>query len=110
MKIYDATVSVSDVTTYSDPIIMFKDSGFSVGISWTGTLTATITLQLGVKVPQEDGGGYVWGDTDETFPAVPAGTAGTSVESWDYQNADAVRLKVVHTGSSGVLKAYGKVK
>ena len=105
------STAISDTTTvYSNPLVMFKDSGFSIAIEYTGTITAAVTLQLGIKKPVEDGGGYIWGDTTETFPSVPAGGAGSSVESWAYQNADAVRLKVVPASGTGTFRAYAKVK
>lgn len=112
MKIYDATLSSGTDPVYSTPIVMSEDKGFSIAIVWAGagTLTATVTLQLGVKLPHEDGGGYAWGDSTETFPAVPANDSGTSVQSWDYQNADAVRLKITRASGSGTFKAFGKVK
>lgn len=105
-KIYDATLSSGTDPVYSDAIDLYNPKGFSVGIVWTGTLGATIILQLGIRIPPEDGGGILWFDTDETFPAVPEGTAGTSGQAWDYMNANLVRLKITRSAGSGTLKAY----
>lgn len=110
MKIYDDTVSSG--TVYSDPLVMYKDKGFYIGVSWATGLTLTsMTLQLGIKLPHEDGGGYLWADSDETFPTIPANSASSSGQSWDIMNADAVRVKMVYaSGAGGNVKIYGKVK
>lgn len=109
-KIYDATLSSGTDPVYSDPIDLYNPKGFAVGIVWTGTLAAAVVLQLGIKLPPEDGGGTLWFDTDETFPSVPAGSAGTSGQAWDYMNANAVRLKITRASGSGDLTAYATWK
>ena len=107
-KIYDEPLdaAVSTAATYSDAIDLFNPKGFSVGIVWTGDIEAAVILQLGIRLPVEDGGGIMWFDTAETFPAVPAGVAGTSGDSWDYMNANLVRLKVTPSAGDGTLKAF----
>lgn len=111
-KIFDEALNSGTSPVYSDPIDLFNPKGFCIGIVWTGDLAATVILQLGIRLPVEDGGGIMWFDTAETFPAVPNGSnAGTSGDSWDYMDADLVRLKVTRSGgTSNTLKAFATWK
>lgn len=105
-KLYDATLSSGTDPVYSNPLDLFNPSGFGIALIWTSTLTASVTLQLGIRKPPEDGGGYAWFDTTETFPSVPAGSAGTSGQVWGDMYAHAVRLKITRSSGSGQLQAF----
>lgn len=109
-QILNETLSSGTTPVYSDAIKLSPRQGFCMGIEWTSTLEATAVIQLGISKFSPDDDEVFWFDTDETFPDVPAGTAGTSGQSWGLMMADRVRLKVTRSAGSGTIIAWATWK
>lgn len=89
-----------------------KDIVFAYRHAGTGTLVATMFVELGVSIP-----GYLteaprvqWKTTTMTFDTLPAGSANSDSETFYVGGYDCVRLKITPTAGAGTIELSANIK
>lgn len=102
-KIMDATSVSSTNTVYSNTMTFSTDTYAAIQVTWTGTPTGTLYLQV-------SNDGTNWVTTSEVFPANPAGSATSTAETWSGFGYKYARVKYTNASGTGTMTMYAMLK
>lgn len=108
-----AEITIADTNPhYTETVMLRRDKDVVFSYVHTGTLTATIFLQVGVMIRENLGtaASVQWKTTTATFDTLPAGSASSDSETFHVGAYNCVRLKIVAASGSGTIAPSMNIK